>query len=70
MSQTFDAAHTVLQLAALTANSLIFCAKVGAWLASGGSALLAEAIHSLADVGNQVLLRSRNLVHSDKHGLK
>lgn len=43
--------------AALSANSLIFCAKLAAWLASGGSALLAEAIHSLADVGNQAMMR-------------
>eukprot|EP00892_Ulva_mutabilis_P008445 jgi/Ulvmu1/5973/UM026_0097.1 len=42
---------------ALSANSLIFVAKIGAWAASGGSALLAEAIHSLADIGNQAMLR-------------
>lgn len=42
---------------ALSANSLIFVAKMGAWAASGGSALLAEAIHSLADIGNQAMLR-------------
>lgn len=43
--------------AALSANSLIFVAKLAAWTASGGSALLAEAIHSLADIGNQAMLR-------------
>jgi divalent metal cation (Fe/Co/Zn/Cd) transporter len=43
--------------AAITANGLIFCAKMSAWLACGGSALLAEAIHSIADVGNQAMLR-------------
>ena len=43
--------------AALTANGLIFCAKMTAWLFTGGSALLAEAIHSVADVGNQAMLR-------------
>ena len=30
---------------------------MAAWCASGGSSLLAEAIHSVADVGNQALLR-------------
>lgn len=44
-------------IAALAANSLIFVAKITAWCACGGSALLAEAIHSLADIGNQALLR-------------
>lgn len=43
--------------AALSANSLLFVAKLAAWAASGGSALLAEAIHSLADIGNQAMLR-------------
>jgi divalent metal cation (Fe/Co/Zn/Cd) transporter len=48
-----DAAVT----AALGANSLIFVVKMAAWCFSGGSALLAEAIHSLADIGNQAMLR-------------
>jgi divalent metal cation (Fe/Co/Zn/Cd) transporter len=43
--------------AALTANGAIFCAKMAAWIASGGSSLLAEAIHSAADIGNQAMLR-------------
>lgn len=43
--------------AALAANSLIFVAKSAAWFVSGGSSLLAEAIHSLADIGNQAMLR-------------
>jgi solute carrier family 30 (zinc transporter), member 9 len=46
-----------LACAAIMANGLVFCAKMSAWLASGGSALLAEAIHSIADVGNQAMLR-------------
>ena len=41
---------------ALGANSAIFIAKaIAAWI-TGSSAMLAEAVHSLADCGNQVLL--------------
>jgi len=41
---------------ALGANFAIFCAKaVAAWM-TGSSAMLAEAVHSLADCGNQGLL--------------
>ena len=32
-------------------------AKSVAWFLGGGSSLLAEAIHSLADIGNQAMLR-------------
>lgn len=41
---------------ALGANAAIFLAKLGAALVTGSGAMLAEAIHSLADTGNQVLL--------------
>lgn len=43
-------------LAAAAANSFIAVTKFGAWLLTGASSLLAEAIHSVADTGNQVLL--------------
>jgi len=43
-------------VAALTANLAIAVTKFGAWLLTGASSMLAEAIHSLADSGNQVLL--------------
>lgn len=41
---------------ALGANSAIFVAKLAAALITGSGAMLAEAIHSLADSGNQILL--------------
>jgi len=43
-------------LAALTANSLITAIKYVVALITGSSAMLAEAVHSTADTGNQVLL--------------
>ena len=43
-------------VAALTANIFIAVTKFGAWLLTGASSMLAEAIHSVADSGNQVLL--------------
>jgi cation diffusion facilitator family transporter len=43
-------------IAALCANLGIAVTKGGAALLSGSSSMLAEAIHSLADSGNQVLL--------------
>ncbi|MFH0782503.1 MAG: cation diffusion facilitator family transporter [Pseudomonadota bacterium] len=43
-------------LFALGANMAIFLAKLGAALYTGSGAMLAEAIHSLADSGNQLLL--------------
>jgi cation diffusion facilitator family transporter len=41
---------------ALGANLAIAAAKTGGAIATGSSAMLAEAIHSYADAGNQVLL--------------
>ncbi|GAA2641877.1 cation diffusion facilitator family transporter [Paractinoplanes durhamensis] len=43
-------------LAALTANLGIAVTKFIAWLLTNSSSMLAEAIHSLADSGNQLLL--------------
>lgn len=48
--------HTVN--VAISANIAIFFAKLATYLASGSSAMLAESIHSLADIGNQLLLRT------------
>jgi cation diffusion facilitator family transporter len=43
-------------VAALTANIFIAVTKFAAWALTGASSMLAEAIHSVADAGNQVLL--------------
>ena len=43
-------------LYALAANFAIFLAKLAAAIFTGSGAMLAEAIHSLADTGNQLLL--------------
>src|SRR5215207_8101175 len=43
-------------IAALLANCFIAITKFGAWVLTGASSILAEAIHSVADAGNQVLL--------------
>ncbi len=43
-------------VAALTGNALIMAAKFIAFFVTGSGAIFAEAIHSLADVGNQALL--------------
>lgn len=63
-------------LAALGANVGIAVAKVIAWLATGSAAMLAEAIHSFADSGNEVLLllgssrarRAPDVNHQFGHG--
>ncbi|MGH8825120.1 MAG: cation diffusion facilitator family transporter [Jiangellaceae bacterium] len=43
-------------IAALLANTGIAVTKFIAWLLTGASSMLAEAVHSVADAGNQVLL--------------
>ena len=43
-------------LAAFLANLGIALAKFIAWALSGSASMLAEAIHSVADSGNQLLL--------------
>lgn len=54
MSGKADSLKTILY--ALGANFAIFAAKLVAALLSGSGAMLAEAVHSLADCGNQGLL--------------
>ena len=54
MAAKADSLRTVLY--ALGANFAIGVAKLAAAIATGSSAMLAEAIHSLADTGNQALL--------------
>lgn len=58
---------------ALGANLAIFVAKLGAALYTGSGAMLAEAIHSLADSGNQLLLlvglKGAKRPPNDKHPL-
>ena len=49
-----DSTRTIFY--ALGANLAIAAAKTGAAIFTGSSAMLAEAIHSYADAGNQVLL--------------
>ncbi|MGA8276680.1 MAG: cation diffusion facilitator family transporter [Rhodanobacteraceae bacterium] len=58
---------------ALGANFAIFLAKGGAAVLTGSGAMLAEAVHSLADCGNQLLLlfgmRSSRATASPDHPL-
>ncbi|HMB43502.1 MAG TPA: cation diffusion facilitator family transporter, partial [Luteimonas sp.] len=54
MSAKADSLKTVLY--ALGANFAIFLSKLVAAVLTGSGAMLAEAIHSLADCGNQALL--------------
>lgn len=43
-------------IAAMAANGFIALTKFGAWILTGASSMLAEAVHSVADTGNQALL--------------
>lgn len=43
-------------VAALTANAFIAATKFVAWGLTGAASMLAEAVHSVADTGNQILL--------------
>ena len=43
---------------AVRANSAIFACKLAAYGVTGSSAMLAEAVHSVADIANQSLLRT------------
>jgi len=52
-----DAARYRTVMVAIWANVAICAAKSAAFLATGSSAMLAEAVHSLVDVANQSLLR-------------
>jgi cation diffusion facilitator family transporter len=54
MAAGADSLRTILY--ALGANLAIAATKTGAAIATGSSAMLAEAIHSFADSGNQALL--------------
>lgn len=54
MAHGADSIKSILY--ALVANFAIFIAKLGAAIYTGSGAMMAEAIHSLADTGNQVLL--------------
>ena len=58
-------------VAALAANTGIAITKFGAFGVTGSSSMLSEAIHSLADAGNQVLLlvggRRARRVADEKH---
>ncbi len=54
MSAPTDSRRAVLL--ALAANAAIFVAKLGAALLTRSGSMLAEAVHSLADCGNQGLL--------------
>jgi len=54
MSAKGDSVKAILY--ALGANFAIFCGKLVAAVVSGSGSMMAEAVHSLADCGNQVLL--------------
>lgn len=54
MAHGADSLKSILY--ALVANFAIFIAKLAAALYTGSGAMMAEAVHSLADSGNQVLL--------------
>ncbi len=56
---------------ALIGNGTIAALKIAAWFVSGSGAMLSEAIHTLADVGNQALLligiRQAHRTPDEKH---
>ena len=58
-------------VAALIANAFIAATKFGAWALTGAASMLAEAVHSVADTGNQILLlvggRSAKREASEEH---
>lgn len=58
-------------VAALLANAFIAATKFGAWALTGAASMLAEAVHSVADTGNQILLlvggRSAKREASEEH---
>ncbi|MBO0813145.1 MAG: cation transporter [Microlunatus sp.] len=58
MDSGHDAGHSSNRaiIAALLANTFIAVLKIGGWALTGASSMLAEAIHSVADTGNQFLL--------------
>ena len=58
MSQDSENEHHSLRavLLALGANFAIFVCKLGAALFTGSGSMLSEAVHSLADCGNQGLV--------------
>ena len=43
-------------LTAVIGNSTVTVAKFGGWVMTGSPSLMAEAIHSAADTGNQLML--------------
>lgn len=51
----YDESKKIVRMA-LAGNMVITCAKTAAWISTGSSAMLSEAIHSLVDSGNQALL--------------
>ena len=71
MSSGADSLKTIFY--ALGANLAIFVAKAAAAVATGSGAMFAEAVHSLADCANQVLLlvglKSAKREASDDHPL-
>lgn len=71
MSTQADSLKTIFY--ALGANFAIFLTKAGAAAATGSGAMFAEAVHSLADCANQLLLllglRSARRAASEEHPL-
>ena len=65
MSEGERESHPVTVLAAMAANLVIMVAKFVAFGITGSGAMLSEAIHTLADVLNQILLMV-GIVRSEK----